>query len=78
VIVLMEHCDSKGKPKLLETCSCPLTAPGCVDVVVTDLAQLEWIDGRFVVTAMVDGFTVEEIKSITPMKIGFADQIRSM
>ncbi|MDR3516644.1 MAG: 3-oxoacid CoA-transferase subunit A [Azospirillaceae bacterium] len=78
VIVLMEHCDSKGQPKLVETCSCPLTAPACVDVVVTDLAILERIEGRFVVTALVEGFTIDEIKSITPMTISFADQIRLM
>ncbi|MDI4655334.1 3-oxoacid CoA-transferase [Xanthobacter autotrophicus] len=78
VIALMEHCDSKGNPKLVQTCSCPLTAPACVDVVVTDLAVLERIDGRFVVTALVEGFTRDEIQSITPMKIDFADQIRAM
>ena len=78
VIVLMEHCDSKGKPKLVQSCTCPITAPGCVDVVVTDLAVLERIDGRFLVTAMVDGFTADEVKSITPMKVGFADNIRRM
>jgi 3-oxoacid CoA-transferase len=78
VIALMEHCDSKGNPKLVETCTCALTAPGCVDVVVTDLAILERIDGCFVVTAMVDGFTNEELKAITPMKIAFSSQIRPM
>lgn len=78
VIVLMEHCDSKGQPKLVECCTCALTAPGCVDVVVTDLAILERIDGEFVVTAMVEGFTAVELKSITPMKIAFAEQIRPM
>jgi 3-oxoacid CoA-transferase len=78
VIVLMEHCDSKGQPKLVESCTCALTAPGCVDVVVTDLVILERIDGEFVVTAMVEGFTAAELKSITPMKITFAEQIRPM
>jgi 3-oxoacid CoA-transferase len=78
VIALMEHCDSKGRPKLVETCSFPLTAPRCVDAVVTDLVVLERIDGVFTVTAMVEGFTSDEIRSITPMKIAFADQIRPM
>ncbi len=78
LIVLMEHSDSKGRPKLVAQCNYPLTAPGCVDVVVTDLAVLERIDGRFVVTAMVEGFSQDEIRSITPMDVGFADHVRSI
>jgi 3-oxoacid CoA-transferase len=78
VIVLMEHSDSKGRPKLVANCNCPLTAPECVSVVVTDLAILERKEGKFVVTAMVEGFTQEEIKSITPIDFEFAEEVRTI
>ncbi len=38
VIAMLEHTDSAGAPKLVEACEFAITAPGCVDVIVTDLA----------------------------------------
>lgn len=75
VIVLMEHCDSKGRPKLVANCHYPLTAPACVHVVVTDLTIMEMRNGKFTVTGIVEGFTKEEIASLTPMDIAFSDKI---
>lgn len=38
VIAVMTHCDRNGDSKLVPACTLPLTAVGCVDLVVTDLA----------------------------------------
>ncbi|TPV93893.1 MAG: 3-oxoacid CoA-transferase subunit B [Myxococcales bacterium FL481] len=40
VIAVMAHCDRNGNSKLVPSCSLPLTAVGCVDLVVTDCAVL--------------------------------------
>ena len=40
VVVVMEH-TAKGKPKLLKSCSLPLTGTGVVDLVITDLGVFE-------------------------------------
>ena len=40
LIIVMEHTDSKGRPKLVERCDYPLTGKAASDYVVTDLALL--------------------------------------
>jgi 3-oxoacid CoA-transferase subunit B len=40
VIAVMTHQDRNGNSKLVDTCSLPLTAMRCVDLVITDLAVL--------------------------------------
>lgn len=79
VMVLLEHTDRQGNPKLVEHCDMPLTAPRCVDVVVTDLALLRRTDGGpFRLDEIADGFTVEEVLSLTGMHVELAEHVGVM
>jgi 3-oxoacid CoA-transferase len=64
LIVMMEHRDSRDRPKLVRTCTFPLTGSNCVDVVVTDLAVLRRRDGEFWIEALADGFTADEVEAL--------------
>ncbi|RAK57719.1 3-oxoacid CoA-transferase subunit B [Phenylobacterium deserti] len=46
VVVVMEHVEKSGAPKLVNACSLPLTGQGCVDLVITDLAVFEVNRGK--------------------------------
>lgn len=39
IIVVMDHVDKSGKPKILKECSLPLTGARCVSQIITDLVS---------------------------------------
>jgi 3-oxoacid CoA-transferase len=78
LIVVMEHTDSRGRPKLVRECTYPLTGRACVDVVVTDLALMRRRDGRFAIEEVAPGFTAGEVASLTEMEVTVADEVRTL
>jgi 3-oxoacid CoA-transferase len=78
LIIVMEHTDSKGRPKLRKACTYPLTGQGCVSYVVTDLAVLRWDGQQFVLDAVAPGFTADEVIGMTEMKVVAAPNVRTM
>ncbi len=73
LIVMMEHQDSRGRAKLVRQVSYPVTAAGCVDVIVTDLAILRRVEGAFVIEQVADGFTRDEVQALTEMQVRIAE-----
>jgi len=78
LVIVMEHSDSKGRPKLRKRCTYPLTGKGCVTYVVTDLAVLRWEGKRFVLDAVAPGFAPQEVIALTEMEIAAASNVRAM
>jgi len=78
LIIVMEHCDSRGRPKLRRKCSYPPTGSGCVDYVVTDLALLRWDGSRFVLDEVAPGFTADEVVALTEMEVVPAPVVGTM
>ena len=74
----MEHCDSKGRPKLRRQCTYPLTGKACVSYVVTDLALLRWHDGRFVLDEVAPGFAPREVLELAEMEIAVGPNVGTM
>ena len=67
VVVVMDHCEKSGAPKLLKQCTLPLTGAGVVDLLITELGVFE-IDrkgGGVTLKELAPGVTVDEVKAKT-------------
>lgn len=76
VIVAMEHTTREGKPKLVETCTYPLTGCAVVHKIYTDLAILDIAPNRgFQVRAMAAGLTRDQLSELTAAPLQFSDDL---
>ena len=67
VVVVMDHCEKSGAPKLLHRCSLPLTGAGVVDLLITELGVFEINRGKTAVKLieLAPEVTVDEVKAKT-------------
>jgi 3-oxoacid CoA-transferase B subunit len=78
VIIAMEHTTPKGQLKILKKCSYPLTAAGCVDLIVTDIAVVQVTPKGLVLRETAPGWTTEEIQALTEPKMLVSDDLKEM
>lgn len=78
VIVMTEHCDKKGSPKILKHCKLPLTAANEVDFIVTELCVIQKTDVGLVLKELAPGVTIDEVISKTEADLIVPEKIGSM
>ncbi|CUH69451.1 3-oxoadipate CoA-transferase subunit B [Thalassovita autumnalis] len=65
VAVLTDHVTKKGDPKLVASCTMPLTGVGCVTRIYTSLAVVDVEAGRFVLREKLPVITMENLQALT-------------
>jgi 3-oxoacid CoA-transferase subunit B/3-oxoadipate CoA-transferase beta subunit len=67
VVVVMEHTEKSGAPKLVKACTLPLTGTHVVDLVVTDLGVFEVNRGKspLKLLELAPGVSLEEVRAKT-------------
>ena len=71
VLVMMEHTAQNGKPKLMDTCTLPLTGKGVVKRVITNLAVLDITRYGFVVRELAPDVTQQRVIEATLGPVSF-------
>lgn len=77
VIVAMEH-TAKGSPKLLKTCTLPLTAVHAVDLIVTEMSVIEVTPEGFLLKEYNPEFSLQEIQAATEAALKIAPDLKKM
>ncbi len=79
VIVMMDHVNKAGEPKILENCTLPLTGKRVVHEIATDLAYfIVKSEGGLKLIELAPGVTLEEVREKTGCAFEVADPIGSM
>jgi acetate CoA/acetoacetate CoA-transferase beta subunit len=78
VIVVMNHCDKYGNPKIVTSCSLPLTSSSCVNLIVTDLAVFQVTGEGLLLTELFAPYNVEDVVNKTGCEFKISQNVRSI
>lgn len=65
LVVIMDHCNKNGQPKIATECTLPITGRGVVHRIITDMAVMDVTDIGLVLKEIAPGLTVEDIMKAT-------------
>jgi len=69
VIAAMIHTTTGGDFKIVKQCSYPITAPGVVNLIVSDLAVIEVTEAGLVLKEVALGLTADDVQSVTEPRL---------
>lgn len=75
IIVIMEHVNKAGQPKILKKCSLPLTGQNVVDRIITDRAVIDVTEDGLKLIEVANGYSVQDVIESTEPKLIISDQV---
>lgn len=78
VIVVMNHTDKYGNPKIVKECSLPLTSSACVNMIITDMAVFQVTKDGLELIELFAPYKVEEVLKSTSCTVSVRPSIRTL
>ncbi|MYL32859.1 3-oxoacid CoA-transferase subunit B [Pontibacillus yanchengensis] len=75
IVIIMDHVNKHGEPKILKQCHLPLTGKGVVNRIITDRAVIDVEKDGLVLVEIAEGWTVEEIKESTEAELTVSSKL---
>ena len=69
VAVITDHVTKDGKPKLLESCTLPLTGVACVTRIYTSLAVIDIVEKRFMLKEKLPALSLGDLQAVTGARL---------
>jgi 3-oxoacid CoA-transferase B subunit len=76
VIITTQHCSKEGEPKIVKSCTYPITAKNIVSTIISEFAVFRFIDNKMVLVELAEGWTVDQLKKITPAEFSVSKSLR--
>jgi len=78
LIAVMTHTTKNNEPKVLKECTYPLTAPHCVDLIVTDISVIEVTPDGLLLKETAPGWTADEVQTLTEPRLKISPDLKQM
>lgn len=78
VVAVMTHTTREGRPKIVRELSSPVTAPACVDLIITDIAVVEVTAQGLVLREVAPGWTAEEVQALTEPRLRVSPDLKEI
>jgi 3-oxoacid CoA-transferase B subunit len=75
VIITTQHCSKEGEPKIVKSCTYPITAKNIVSTIISEFAVFRFIDNKMVLVELAEGWTVDQLKKITPAEFSVSKSL---
>jgi len=77
LIAVMTHCEKDGRPKIVSTCSLPITTYRCVKKIITDKAVFSIVDDKLFLDELMPGASLEDVKNNTEADYSVSSTFKS-
>ncbi|MFD1039621.1 3-oxoacid CoA-transferase subunit B [Virgibacillus byunsanensis] len=76
IVIIMDHVNKAGEPKILKSCQLPLTGKAVVNRIVTDRAVIDVEEEGLVLVEVAKGFTVDDIIESTEPTLRVSENLK--
>lgn len=77
IVIIMDHVNKHGQPKILKACTLPLTGKGVVNRIITDRAVIDVTDNGLELRELTNGWTVDDIVQSTEAELTVSENLKT-